>query len=182
MNLYYITPGLVVGRISKTPGGYRWLPFTSAQRSSRKDWPTPEAAIKGRARGGKIVEAKSVQDASEMAHALKLSRDAEEDVPAKIDPQTEGWVGVIRRPQTTVLVGGKLVETTNGWIPASAVPTGAYVSTQMKIKCILLATDIYDHAVIGWYMGGLLKRYYVAGSCAPANPTHWRLLPELPET
>lgn len=67
-SLYYMRPGLVVGLVVTSPkGGYRYVPFTTAQQPSRKDWPTPEDAIRGRASGGRLVEAVNFKHAQQIA-------------------------------------------------------------------------------------------------------------------
>lgn len=66
--LYYILPKVVAGRICNDPrGGFVWVPFSTANQRSRKAWPTPEAAIKGRISGGKFVKAVTIQQACALA-------------------------------------------------------------------------------------------------------------------
>lgn len=62
--LYYVKNATVVGRICSDPrGGFTWVPFSTASQRSRKAWPTPEAAIKGRVSGGQLIEARNLQQA-----------------------------------------------------------------------------------------------------------------------
>jgi hypothetical protein len=68
MNIYYIRSGLVCGRVVTDSGGFRWVPFSTAHRISRKAWPTPEAAIAGRIRGGRLIRAENLK------HAIALAK------------------------------------------------------------------------------------------------------------
>ena len=66
MTQFYIKHGLVRGQVADHDGhngGYRYMPFDSAHRSSRKAHATPEAAIRGRISGGRLVEARNVAEA-----------------------------------------------------------------------------------------------------------------------
>jgi hypothetical protein len=174
MSLYYIKPGLVVGHITGDTGLYRWVPFTTARRPSRKCWPTPQAAIKGRVSGGKIIEARDVK------HALLLADTLNKTPGTK---QTEGWVEVISKSKSDRASSLPVLSMTdNGWIPAHAVPTGHYVSTTMDIVLILLAIpSTHKQPVMGWFFGGRINQYRADGSPSQAHPTHWRPLPELPK-
>jgi hypothetical protein len=67
---YYIKPRLVCGRVLDYPQGFKWLPFTSAHQCSRKYWPTPEDAIRGRISGGKLIEAVNIRQAQAFADEL----------------------------------------------------------------------------------------------------------------
>ena len=63
---FYIKNELVVGQVTchgGPGGGYRYMPFTSARRSSRKAHATPEEAVQGREKGGRLIECANVREA-----------------------------------------------------------------------------------------------------------------------
>jgi hypothetical protein len=64
---YYIRDGLVLGSISESNGRFRYFPYTSARQPSRKAWLTPEDALRGRVRGGRLIEAVNVREALAVA-------------------------------------------------------------------------------------------------------------------
>lgn len=67
---YYIKNGMVYGQVTckgGPGGGYRYLPFNSAQRASRKAHATAEAAVNGRVRGGRLVHAENIAQAQIIA-------------------------------------------------------------------------------------------------------------------
>jgi len=109
MPQFYIRNGLVVGQVTCTGGpggGYRYLPFNSAHRASRKAWPTAEAAIKGRVSGGRLIEAASAAQ----AHIIAGSRKPEFKVGAYVPIQNKRPVLVpmlvdMSKPSPRIFVG-----------------------------------------------------------------------------
>ena len=73
MAQFYIKNGLVHGQVTgNSDTGFRYMPFTSARRSSRKSWPSAEDAIKGRVPdGGRLIDAVSAKEAVFLAQADK---------------------------------------------------------------------------------------------------------------
>lgn len=67
MPKFHVKNGMVIGQITCDRHGYRYLPFNSAHRASRKSHTTPEGALKGRPGGGRLVEAANIAEASIIA-------------------------------------------------------------------------------------------------------------------
>ncbi len=73
-----------------------------------------------------------------------------------------------------------------GWNKASSIKLFPKIHSEaMNIHRLLLAMPRYgDHppsVTIGWYFGGLMNVWRIDGSPSDQHPTHWMLIPELPE-
>jgi len=64
--IFVIHKGAVVGQVSMHSDGFRFIPYSSAIRRSRKAWPTREAAIKGRTKG-KMIDLPDIKEALRFA-------------------------------------------------------------------------------------------------------------------
>lgn len=64
--------------------------------------------------------------------------------------------------------------------PATIKLMKKYHSDAMNIKPLLLVVPRQPHAVIGWYFGGLINDWRMAGSPTPVEPKLWMPLPEAP--
>jgi hypothetical protein len=73
--MFVIKNGMVIGSVSNRGGGFSFIPYTASGHPSRKLWPTPEAAVKGRVSGATIIHADSFKDALAAAETLKASAD-----------------------------------------------------------------------------------------------------------
>jgi len=73
---YYVKNNLVVGKayyVDNHQGkGWKWFPYNSAQRLSKRLWATPEDAIRGRNSGGIFITATSADEAMTIASADRV--------------------------------------------------------------------------------------------------------------
>ena len=78
---FYIKNGLVLGSVvhEHTPsgGGWRWHPYNTAHRPSRRPWATAVGALqKARVRGGELIEVESFAEAVKLAESRFVDQKA----------------------------------------------------------------------------------------------------------